>query len=280
MIDVTASNRGLPRELQLSVNSTSHPVRLREFLVSEGWVLDRRIEETHGELLLTHADHPGRQLCIPVDATRWEDWHESCERAVEKVAEMTKREPSVLWGLIHGPSRGQRFWSALRSSAGSAVIACAVTVVAMTAWDKATAEAPVSITLAGCMDNQASLAVSMMSYDVRIQFAGNRDKMKDFAWTRWRALQAAANVEEMRKCYLEAQSYSHGFDDEGLLGEDLSRIEDGVKTVYSHIGASLVPGNDATDSERAAAQEAFRLAEAAANRMSIRLGKIVSSWYL
>jgi hypothetical protein len=279
-MDFTASNRGLPKEFPLSVINTSRPARLREFLVSEGWVLDRRIEETRGELLLTHPGHPSRQLCIPVDSTKWDDWHESCEQAVEKVAEMTNREPTALWALIDGSTRGQRVWSALRTFAGSALVACAATVVALAAWDKATEEAPVSITLAGCMDSQASLAVSRMSYDVRIQFAGNRDKMKDFAWTRWRALQAAANVEEMRKCYLEAQSYSHGFDDNGLIGEDLSRIEDGVKTVYSHIGASLVPGNDATDGERAAAQETFRLSEAAASRMSIRLGKIVSAWYL
>lgn len=219
-------------------------------------------------------------MCIPVDATRWDDWHEVCERTVEKVAEMTKRQPAELWALIDGPTRSQRVWSALRTFVGSAVVACAITVVGMAAWNKATEEPPVSVTLAGCMDNQASLAVSMMSHDVRTQFAGNRDKMKDFAWTRWRALQAAANVEEMRKCYLEAQSYSHSFDDDGLIGEDLSRIEDGVKAVYTHIGATLVPGDDATDGERAAAQETFRLAEAAATRVSIRLGKIVSSWYL
>ncbi|MBY3433359.1 hypothetical protein HFN89_04180 [Rhizobium laguerreae] len=264
----------------MSVNNTSRVVRLREFLVSEGWVLDRRLEETRGEFLLTHPDHPRRQLCIPTDATRWEDWSESCERAVEKAAEMTNRDSADLWALIDGPSRGHRTWRMLRCFAGSAVIACAATVISMTVWESATAEPPVSVALAGCMDSQGALAVAGMAYDVRIRSAGIGDEMKDVAWTRWRALQAAANIEEMRKCYLEAQSYSHGFDAEGLIGDDLRRIEDGVKTVYAHIGASLVPGNDATDVERSAAQESFRQAEAAAGRMSIRLGKIVSAWYL
>jgi hypothetical protein len=271
---------GSSKERTLPVINTSLPARLREFLVSEGWVLDRRIEESHGQLLLTHPDHKSRQLCIPVDTARWEDWQEVCERAVEKVAEMTKREQVALWALIDGPTRIQRVWIGLRRFAGSAVVACALTVVGMNVWDKANAQPPVSITLAGCMDNQASLAVSRMSYDVRIQFAGNRDKMKDFAWTRLRALQTAANVEEMRKCYLEAQSYGHGFDGDGLIGDDLSRIEQAVTAVYSHIGATLVPGKESTDVDRAAAQETFRLANTASTRMSIRLGQIVSDWYL
>ncbi|MCV9963555.1 hypothetical protein OIU34_16755 [Pararhizobium sp. BT-229] len=263
----------------MSANNTLRVVRLREFLVSEGWILDRRIEEDQGLLLLTHPDHARRQLTVPVDATRWDDWHEVCERAVSKVAEMTGRDPSAIWAIVDGPTRGSRLWKGLRSFAGSAVIASAATVLLLVAWDRMTAPAPVSITLAGCMDSEGAKAVTRMGYDIHVQHSGD-DRMKNFAWTRWRALQAAANAEEMRKCYLEAQAYGHGFDDDGLIGEDMRRIEDGVKIVYSDIGASLVPGAAGTEEDRKKAKAAYLSAEAAVNRISIRLGHIVTKWYL
>jgi hypothetical protein len=263
----------------MSANNTLLVVRLREFLVSEGWVPDHRISEEKGLLLLTHPSHPNRQLSIPVASTQCDDHLEICERAVSKVAEMTERDPSQIWKIVDVPTRGKKLKDSLLSFTGSAVIAAAATVLLLGAWDRMTAPAPVSITLAGCMDSEGAKAVTRMGYDIQVKRSED-DWMKSFAWTRWRALQTAANAEEMRKCYLEAQAYGHGFDNDGLIGEDMRQIEDGVKIVYADIGASLAPGATRSDEDKKKAKAAYLSAEAAVNRISIRLGQIVTKWYL
>lgn len=264
----------------MSAINISRIAGLHQLLVSEGWIEDFRIKDTEGLVLFTHPDHECRQLNLPVDHHRFDDWYECCERAATKLAEMTGRDLAAIWAAVDKRSRRGRLRRAFREAAVSAVIAAVVTYSAGLAWNRMTAPPPVSIALAGCMDSEGAMAVSRIGYDIHVDLPGDDDAMKTFAWVRWRALQAAANVEEMRKCYLEAQSYSHGFDEDGLIGDDMRHIEDGVKTVYSDIGASLVPGAQSSENDRAKAKAAYVAAEAAGKRISIRLGTIVTKWYL
>lgn len=264
----------------MSAINISRIAGLHQLLVSEGWIEDFRIKDTQGLVLFTHPDHERRQLNLPVDHQRYSDWYECCERAATKLAEMTGRDLATIWAAVDKRSRRGRLRRAVREIAVSAVVAAAMTYSAGLAWNHMTAPPPVSITLAGCMDSEGAMAVSRMGYDIHVDLPDDADAMKTFAWVRWRALQAAANVEEMRKCYLEAQSYSHGFDEDLLIGDDMRRIEDGVKIVYSDIGASLVPSARGTEKDRAKAKAAYFAAEAAGKRISIRLGNIVAKWYL
>ncbi|MDW9478952.1 hypothetical protein GOB57_09690 [Sinorhizobium meliloti] len=263
----------------MSAINISRIAGLHRLLVSEGWIEDFRLKGTQGLILFTHPDHDRRQLNLPVDHLRYIDWYECCERAAAKLGEMTGRDLATIWAAADKRSRPGRLRRAARDVAVSAAVAAAVTYSGGLAWNHMTAPPPVSIALAGCMDSEGAKAVSRMAYDIQVDLSGDADAMKTFAWVRWRALQAVANAEEMRKCYLEAQAYSRRFDEDGLIGEDMRRIEDGVKVVYADIGASLA-GAGGTEQNRTKAKAAYLVAEAAGQRMSIRLGNIVAKWHL
>jgi hypothetical protein len=264
----------------MSAINISRLAGLHQLLISEGWVEDFRVKDTQGFVLFTHPDHERRQLNLPVDHLRFTDWYESCENAATKLCEMTGRDLATIWAAVDKGTKRRRWPTAVREMVVAAAVAATVTYGAGLAWSHMTAPPPVSIALAGCMDSEGAMAVTQMGYDIHVDLPGDAEAVKAFAWVRWRALQAAANVEEMRKCYLEAQSYSHGFDEDGLIGDDMRHIEDGVKTVYSDIGASIVPGAKSTRDERLKAKAAYVAAEAAGKRISIRLGAIVTTWYL
>lgn len=264
----------------MSAINISRIAGLHKLLVSEGWIEDFRIKDTEGLVLFTHPDHERRQLSLPVDHLRYEDWYECCERAATKLAEMTGRDITAIWLAVDKKTGRRRLHRAVREVTVSAFVAAAVTYSAGLAWTHMTAPPPVSITLAGCMDSEGAMAIMRMGYDIHFDPPADADAMQTFAWIRWRALQAATNVEEMRRCYLEAQSYSHGFDEDGLIGEDMRHIEDGVKSIYTDIGASLAPGAKGKDDDRVKANAAYLAAEAAGERISLRLADIVKRWYL
>ncbi len=93
-------------------------------------------------------------------------------------------------------------------------------------------------------------------------------------------MQSAAMAEEMRRCYLEAQSENPNFDSAGLISDDMRKVEGGVAVVYEGVAAALAPGQAApSQAERADNIAAYRVAADAMTRISIRLGAIVEDAY-
>jgi hypothetical protein len=236
---------------------------------------------TRGLELLTHTAHPGRQLSIPVDL-RYDDWEELCDRMLEKVAEMTGRDNRYLARSVFDPVGGSStkappYRLGLRRAGQILVLLVSLGAAAYAGY-VLRAPAPISISLAGCMDRNAARSVGMMAYDAHARFTGEVDGVNNFLWTRHRALQAATYAEEMRRCYLEAQLMSQDFDHGGRIAADMDRIDTSIRSIYTGIGASLLPGAKA-DGSREAAEANFRSAEDAATRISTRLGQLVGDMY-
>jgi hypothetical protein len=264
----------------MSLNNTKIVVRLRKLLVAEGWIIDRQIEDDQELLLMTHSDYPVRQLVIPTNTDRWDDWHELCQRAVEKLAQITGRDRASLWALVDVSPLYVKVYRVAKSSAPAAIVGSVLTVLAMSAWTWVTAPAPISVSLAGCIDSEGNKAVLEMAQDVGLALAESGDLTGDGTSTRSRALRATASAEEMRKCYLEAQIYSDGFDGDRAISDDISRIEDAIKVVYPGVGVSFVTDSRAQDLGGESARLAFTSAKAAGRRVSVRLGRMISSWHL
>ena len=267
----------------MSSDTISRVVMLREFLVGEGWIASDVIRESQGIVLFTHPGHERRQLSLPVDETRYSDWSDLCDIAVAKVADMTGRTVEEVAAKAALPPHGPKAQGRKRMWRRPAAVVFLVTAVSFAAGmhlRSSVSGPPISISLAGCIDSNGAATLDNMAHDARAGFADPADRARNFVWTRWRALQAATTAEEMRRCYLEAQSISSGFDPRGLIGEDMRRIEDGVKIVYSSIGATLVPGGEPeTEEHRKRVLATYTEASAAGERISVRLGDIVSRWY-
>nr|WP_250807763.1 hypothetical protein [Neorhizobium tomejilense] len=264
----------------MSSDSIHKIARLRQFLVAEGWVVSDVIRAQQGLELLTHPDHDRRQLSLPIDE-RYDDWEEACDRALEKVAQMTDRDARQLADAVYSPRRAEPQG---RTRTKDIVVAVAVAVAAFYGGlryaDAIHRGEPIPMSLLGCMDRNAARAVGMMSHDAYARFSDVSKGMNNFLWTRQRALQAATYAEEMRRCYLEAQMAVEGFDANRLISRDMDMIDAAVTTIYGDIGASLIPGADVSRKGSMAKTDAsFRNAENAANRISSRLGTIVAEAY-
>lgn len=263
----------------MSSDTFNRAIRLREYLKSCGWVESDVILESKGLYLLTHPGHEQRQLQLPSDK-RYSDWEELTDRMAEKVAEMTGVETHDIWAAaMPQPTPARRSFNFRHAALCIGVFAC--TFLAgqrVEAWRNSTPS--ISISLAGCIDSSASLVLASLAFDVERQDIGKSDALRKFMWTRWRAVQTASAAEEMRRCYLESQSFSEDFDPKGLISDDMHKIEEAVKVVYSHIGATLVPDAPATSPEhQKIVATAYEAAAQAGDRISTRLGNMIQREY-
>jgi len=251
------------------------PERLRHLLVAEGWAEDLAMEDA-GIILFTHPDHPRRQLSLPMDTVTYTDWRELCDRTVEKLAEMTDRDRDAIRKLVL-PMRTEASGSRTRAWATFllwAAIGYGLAVGGNYLWQRATAPAPVSLSLAGCMDRNAADSAAAMSEDAGLdlsEFPADRA----YSYLRFRALQVSASAAEMRRCYLDAQGLSSAFDADGLIGADMDVIEEAVSDVYSLMGARVATAPFGAGGVMAVpVGPPTADARDAANRISIRLSAL------
>jgi hypothetical protein len=150
-------------------------------------------------------------------------------------------------------------------------------------------EPPVSAVLLGCMDFESAQVTKIMEKDAFEKYVDPADFDRNFAYARWRAMSAAEHAQELRRCYLSAQTDSADFDVGGLMNEDVTRIEQGVIGLYELVGANVVRMKDAPEEKRspddkarsaAAMTEKYHDARSAADRLSGSLGILMDRYYL
>ena len=140
---------------------------------------------------------------------------------------------------------------------------------------------PITIELAGCVDKSLSEIIAGLSYDINTRFPENFTPIRRLQYVNYRAQITAGIAVRTRSCYSQAIDNGYGFDANGLIGSDLDELEDSIDLFYAGIVSSVVPNVvDVSKAYILKVNSEYRRAQLTAERISIRLGKIVSNWYL